>query len=60
MEKIEEYKKEFANPYVAAGRGYIEDVIDPRETRKVLIQTLFMSESKAEARPNKKHGNIPL
>ncbi|KLO22709.1 methylmalonyl-CoA carboxyltransferase [Marinitoga sp. 1197] len=60
MEKIEEYKKEFANPYVAAGRGYIEDVIDPKETRKVLIQTLYISESKAEPRPNKKHGNIPL
>lgn len=59
-EKIEEYKKEFANPYVAAGRGYIEDVIDPKDTRKILIQTLFMAESKAEPRPNKKHGNIPL
>ncbi|KAF2956096.1 carboxyl transferase domain-containing protein [Marinitoga sp. 38H-ov] len=60
MEKIEEYKKEFANPYAAAGRGYIEDVIDPKETRKILIQSLFVAETKAESRPNKKHGNIPL
>ncbi|AEX86241.1 methylmalonyl-CoA carboxyltransferase [Marinitoga sp. 1135] len=59
-EKIEEYKKEFANPYVAASRGYIEDVIDPKDTRKILIQSLFVAETKAEARPNKKHGNIPL
>jgi acetyl-CoA carboxylase carboxyltransferase component len=56
----EEYKAKFANPYIAAERGYIDDVILPAETRKYLIQALEMNQSKREARPKRKHGNIPL
>lgn len=59
-EKIEEYREKFANPYVAAARGMVDDVIDPRETRIKLIQSLEMLENKKEERPKKKHGNIPL
>lgn len=58
--KIEEYKDKFANPYVAASLGMVDDVIDPRETRIKLIQSLEMLENKEESRPKKKHGNIPL
>lgn len=58
--KIDEYKKKFDNPYWAAGRGYIDDVIDPKDTRKHLIRHLRMLEHKHEERPYKKHGNIPL
>ena len=58
--KIEEYKEKFANPYVAASRGMVDDVIDPRETRIKLIQSLDMLSNKEESRPAKKHGNIPL
>lgn len=58
--KIEEYKEKFANPYVAASRGMVDDVIDPRETRIKLIQALDMLSNKDETRPAKKHGNIPL
>jgi acetyl-CoA carboxylase carboxyltransferase component len=58
--KIAEYKKAFDNPYVAAGRGYIDDVIDPADTRRLLIRHLEMLSSKQEERPYKKHGNIPL
>ena len=60
QEKIEEYKEKFANPYVAASLGMVDDVIDPRETRIKLIQALEMLENKEESRPSKKHGNIPL
>ncbi|WP_335872673.1 acyl-CoA carboxylase subunit beta [Bacillus sp. 2205SS5-2] len=59
-EKIEEYREKFANPYVAASRGMVDDVIDPRETRIKLIQSLEMMRNKKETRPYKKHGNIPL
>lgn len=59
-EKIEEYREKFANPYVAASMGMVDDVIDPRETRMKLIQSLEMMRNKKETRPNKKHGNIPL
>lgn len=59
-EKIEEYRKKFANPYVAASRGMVDDVIDPRETRIKILQALEMLENKKEERPKKKHGNIPL
>lgn len=59
-EKIEEYREKFANPYVAASMGMVDDVIDPRETRIKLIQSLEMMRYKKETRPNKKHGNIPL
>ncbi|MGE6488551.1 acyl-CoA carboxylase subunit beta [Paenisporosarcina sp. NPDC076898] len=58
--KIEEYREKFANPYVAAARGMVDDVIDPRDTRIKLIQALDMMRNKKETRPAKKHGNIPL
>ena len=56
----EEYKQKFANPYVAAGRGYIDDVIEPQETRPRLIHALRASLDKREIHPSKKHGNVPL
>lgn len=59
-QKIEEYREKFANPFVAASRGMVDDVIDPRETRIKLIQGLEMMRNKHEDRPKKKHGNIPL
>jgi propionyl-CoA carboxylase beta chain len=59
-EKIEEYRKKFANPYVAASQGMVDDVIDPRDTRIKLTQALEMLKTKKENRPAKKHGNIPL
>lgn len=58
--KIEEYREKFANPYVAAARGMVDDVIDPRETRIKLIQALEMMRNKKDERPKKKHGNMPL
>ena len=57
---IAEYKEKFANPYVSAARGYIDDVIDPRETRPRLIKALDMLKNKRDSNPPKKHGNIPL
>jgi acetyl-CoA carboxylase carboxyltransferase component len=57
---IDEYRAKFANPYVAAARGYIDDVIDPRETRRKLIKALDMLKNKVDTLPAKKHGNIPL
>ncbi|HLS60579.1 MAG TPA: acyl-CoA carboxylase subunit beta [Virgibacillus sp.] len=60
QEKIDTYREKFANPYVAAGLGMVDDVIDPRETRIKLIQSLEMLYHKQEDRPKKKHGNIPL
>src|SRR5579859_8066788 len=59
-EKIEEFRERFANPYVAAERGYIDGVIQPRETRKKLIDALEMLQTKRDKNPPKKHGNIPL
>ncbi|RFU64232.1 acyl-CoA carboxylase subunit beta [Peribacillus saganii] len=59
-QKIEEYREKFANPYVAASQGMVDDVIDPRETRIKIIQALEMLRNKKETRPYKKHGNIPL
>ncbi|QKS70989.1 acyl-CoA carboxylase subunit beta [Paenalkalicoccus suaedae] len=59
-EKIELYREKFANPYIAAANGMVDDVIDPRETRIKLIQSFDMLENKEEVRPKKKHGNIPL
>ncbi|HOY27166.1 MAG TPA: carboxyl transferase domain-containing protein, partial [Mesotoga sp.] len=59
-EKINEYKELFANPYVAASRGYIESVIDPARSRAEICRALDMLETKTEGRPAKKHGNIPL
>jgi propionyl-CoA carboxylase beta chain len=60
QEKIEEFRERFANPYVAAERGYIDAVIRPQETRKRLIDALEMLQTKRDKNPPKKHGNIPL
>jgi propionyl-CoA carboxylase beta chain len=59
-ELIEDYRAQFANPYTAAERGYIDDVIEPRRTRPVLIDALETALTKREVRPERKHGNIPL
>ncbi|HVM56972.1 MAG TPA: acyl-CoA carboxylase subunit beta [Gaiellaceae bacterium] len=59
-ELIADYKEQFANPYAAAERGYVDDVIEPRRTRPVLIDALETALTKAEPRPRRKHGNIPL
>src|SRR6187551_1630237 len=59
-ELIAEYKERFANPYTAAERGYVDDVIQPRRTRPVLISALETALSKREPTPRRKHGNIPL
>jgi propionyl-CoA carboxylase beta chain len=59
-ELIEEYTERFANPYSAAERGYVDDVIDPRDTRRVLVRALEMLRSKKEKLPQRKHGNVPL
>jgi propionyl-CoA carboxylase beta chain len=60
QQKIEEFRDRFANPYVAAERGFVDAVIQPRETRKKLIQALQMLQTKRDKNPPKKHGNIPL
>lgn len=60
QEKIQEYKDKFANPYIAASRGYVDDVIEPATTRQRLISAFDMLESKRENRPSKKHGNLPV
>jgi acetyl-CoA carboxylase carboxyltransferase component len=57
---VAQYKEKFANPYVAAARGYIDDVIDPRETRPKIIRALEMLRNKTDSTPPKKHGNVPL
>lgn len=57
---IADYKDKFSNPYVAAARGYIDDVIDPAETRLKLIKALEMLQNKRDSLPPKKHGNLPL
>ena len=59
-ELVTEYEQKFANPYLAADRGYIDDVIEPAETRPRLIRALRRLETKREAVPGRKHGNIPL
>ena len=59
-DKIEEYKRNFANPYKAAARGYVDDVIDPAHTRARLASALTMLLGKREIRPTKKHGNTPV
>src|SRR3982751_4945142 len=58
--KINEYREKFAHPYVAAGRGYLDDIIDPRDTRPRLIEALETLRTKRDRNPPKKHGNIPL
>jgi acetyl-CoA carboxylase carboxyltransferase component len=59
-ELIEDYRERFANPYAAAERGYVDEVIEPRRTRPVLIDALETALTKREPRPKRKHGNIPL
>src|SRR6266498_1713244 len=59
-ELIDDYRERFANPYSAAERGYVDEVIEPRRTRPVLIDALETALTKAEQRPRRKHGNIPL
>jgi acetyl-CoA carboxylase carboxyltransferase component len=56
----EQYKEKFANPYVAAKRGYVDDVIEPQRTRFRIIKALEMLKNKRDSLPMKKHGNIPL
>ena len=58
--KVTEYREKFANPYVAAERGYIDEIIEPQKTRPKLIRSLEMLENKVDSNPRKKHGNIPL
>ena len=58
--KIQEYREKFAHPYIAAGRGYLDDIIDPRDTRPRLIDALESLKTKRDRNPPKKHGNIPL
>ena len=59
-ELVEDYSERFANPYIAAERGYVDDVIDPADTRKVLIRGMAMLRTKREDLPKRKHGNVPL
>jgi propionyl-CoA carboxylase beta chain len=60
QQKIEEFRERFANPFVAAERGYVDAVIEPHETRRRVIRAFQMLETKVDASPRKKHGNIPL
>ena len=60
QEKVKEYIEKFANPYVAAAKGYIDAVIEPRETRVSLKHALVLARSKEESRPSKKHGIPPF
>jgi propionyl-CoA carboxylase beta chain len=60
QELIADYEERFSNPYIAAERGYVDDVIEPRETRRRLWQSLEMLRSKRETIPQRKHGNVPL
>jgi acetyl-CoA carboxylase carboxyltransferase component len=59
-ELVQMYRDKFANPYIAAARGYLDDVIEPRETRPRLIEALRMLQNKRKSNPPRKHGNIPL
>jgi propionyl-CoA carboxylase beta chain len=58
--KVEEFRDKFANPYIAAERGYIDEIIEPKDTRPKLIRALEMTANKRDTNPPKKHGNIPL
>jgi acetyl-CoA carboxylase carboxyltransferase component len=59
-ELVEEYTERYANPYIAAERGYVDDVIDPADTRQVLVRSLELLRSKREDLPKRKHGNMPF
>ena len=58
--RVAEFKEKFANPYVAASRGFVDEVIRPRQTRAKLIAALAALDTKRDKNPPKKHGNIPL
>jgi propionyl-CoA carboxylase beta chain len=58
--KVAEFREKFANPYIAADRGFIDAVIEPRQTRRKIIAGLDMTKTKRDKNPPKKHGNIPL
>ena len=58
--KTDEFKDRFANPFVAAEHGFVDDVVEPRETRRHVIRALRLLETKVDTMPRKKHGNIPL
>jgi len=58
--RVAEYTEKFANPYIAAARGYVDDIIDPRDTRRLLIAALETLQGKRDKNPAKKHGNLPL
>ena len=60
QEFIDRYDDRFATPWIAAERGYVDEVIEPAQTRPMLIKALELTKSKREARPPRKHGNIPL
>jgi propionyl-CoA carboxylase beta chain len=59
-EKVAEFRDKFANPFIAASRGFVDQVIQPRDTRLKLITALRSLENKRDRNPTKKHGNIPL
>ena len=59
-QKVEEYKMKFANPYVAASRGYVDAVIEPSETRRILLHSIEISDAKDVPMPAKKHGLPPF
>jgi acetyl-CoA carboxylase carboxyltransferase component len=59
-ELVEDYTQRLANPYLAAERGYVDDVIEPSQTRRKLIAGMRLLESKREEIPERKHGNVPL
>jgi acetyl-CoA carboxylase carboxyltransferase component len=57
---VDDYEERYANPYIAAERGFIDDVIDPAETRQILARSLDLLRGKREELPKRKHGNVPL
>jgi len=59
-QKVAEFREKFANPYAAADRGFVDEVIEPRQTRRKIIAGLEMTRTKRDRNPAKKHGNIPL
>jgi acetyl-CoA carboxylase carboxyltransferase component len=59
-ELTEEYEERYSNPYLAAERGFIDDVIDPAETRRIIARSLDILRGKREELPKRKHGNVPL
>ena len=59
-ELINDYRDKLEHPYIAAAKGYIDDIIEPKDTRSKIIKALNLLENKSESLPPKKHGNIPL